>query len=243
MEKKYAFITDIHGNAGALKAVLKEIDQEPHIELIFCLGDLIAIGYETNEVLELLSVRKDISYCMGNHDEAILDLISGREPYSKGTERVHHEWIASHLDHKYIPFLKDLPVKIHTNLHDKKLLCLHYHLDEQGNFLKTDYEPTEKKLDEQYQGYDANIVCFGHHHVVHYFNTKERIYLNPGSLGCYYKSFAPYGIITIGDHGEVNIHFKEAAYQNREFLLGYKKLNVPDADYILKIFHGNQHVH
>jgi predicted phosphodiesterase len=104
MKKEIAIITDIHGNYSALKAVLVDIDKGKNTEHIYCLGDLVGIGYETNEVLHLLSSRADISFVMGNHDEAILDIIAGRVPYSKGSERVHHQWIASRLDRKLFHF-------------------------------------------------------------------------------------------------------------------------------------------
>jgi putative phosphoesterase len=242
MDKKAALIADIHGNFSALKAVLDDLDQDKEVEHIYCLGDLIGIGYETNEVLELVSSRKDISFIMGNHDEAIVDIIHGREPYSRGSEREHHEWIAGRLDYQYIPFLEKLPVTIQITINGTNLLCIHYHLDQQGNYLKTDYEPTEKKLDKHYQQSEANIVCFGHHHVVHFFKTKDRLYLNPGSLGCFHKPLASYAVLSIGDFGELKVNLKEVSYDNKHFLLGYKKLQVPDSDYILKVFHGNQHL-
>jgi putative phosphoesterase len=240
MEKKIAVITDIHGNCSALEAVLKEIEKDSKIEHIYCLGDLIGIGYESNEVLELFITRHDISFVMGNHDEAILDIIAGREPYSRGKERQHHEWIASRLDRKFIPFLTSIPTRLHTTYNGKRLLFIHYHLNEQGDFSSVDYEPTEKKLDNLYRTANVDIVCFGHHHVVHYFKSKKRLYLNPSSLGCYHKPFAAYAILAFGESGEINITLKEVTYDNKEFLLGYRKLNVPDSDYILKVFHGDQ---
>jgi hypothetical protein len=87
-----------------------------------------------------------------------------------------------------------------------------------------------------------DVVCFGHHHVIHHFKTKKRLYLNPSSLGCCYKPFAPYATLTIGENGEMNINFHEVPYDNKDFLLGYKRLNVPDSDFILKVFHGSQHL-
>jgi predicted phosphodiesterase len=63
MSKKIALISDIHGNSSALKAVLKKIEEDIGIEHIYWLGDLIGIGYETNEVLELfLLVRIFLLY-------------------------------------------------------------------------------------------------------------------------------------------------------------------------------------
>jgi putative phosphoesterase len=242
MEKKIAILTDIHGNHSALEAVLEQIDKVTEIEHIYCLGDLIGIGYESNAVLELLFSRDNISFVMGNHDEAILDIIAGREPYSKGKERAHHEWIASHLNPKFITNLAEIPTTLNAKYNGKELHFTHYHLNGQNEFIALDKEPTDVKLDEFYQTSTSDIVCFGHHHVIHHFKTKERLYLNPGSLGCNHKPLAPFAILTIGECGEINVTFKEIPYDNKEFLLGYKKLNVPDSEYILKIFHGNQHL-
>jgi hypothetical protein len=42
-------------------------------------------------VLELLFSRQDVSYVLGNHDEAILMIIEGKEPTGIGEEREHHK--------------------------------------------------------------------------------------------------------------------------------------------------------
>ncbi|AVQ98159.1 hypothetical protein OBCHQ24_03640 [Oceanobacillus iheyensis] len=66
-----AIISDIHGNYAALWAVLDDIDKNKQIELSYCLEDLIGIGHETNDVLELLFSRDDISFVRGNYNEAL----------------------------------------------------------------------------------------------------------------------------------------------------------------------------
>lgn len=68
------------------------------------LRDLIAIGHETNQVLEELRSRKDVSYVLGNHDEAILNILNGEEPGSQGEERDHHYWIAKNMNREFITF-------------------------------------------------------------------------------------------------------------------------------------------
>jgi putative phosphoesterase len=241
LETKLAIITDIHGNHSALQAVLNDIDQHNPIEHIYCLGDLIAIGHGTNEVLELLFSRDDISFVMGNHDEAILNIMKGKDPGSAGEEREHHQWIASRLDKKFIPALAKIPKQLYAEYNGKKLLFLHYHLNEKNQFLPIEQQPTTKNLDELYQDCDAEIVCFGHHHILHHFKSKNRLYINPGALGCAHKPLAPYAILHIGDNG-ISVTFKEVAYDNREFLLAYEKLNVPARDFILQAFYGNQHL-
>ena len=66
---KLAIITDIHGNELALKAVLQEIDKRGDVSEIWCLGDMIAMGPDSNEVLDILFGRSDIRIITGNHDE------------------------------------------------------------------------------------------------------------------------------------------------------------------------------
>jgi hypothetical protein len=46
----------------------------------------------------------------------------------------------------------------------------------------------------------------------------------------------------IGEQGGISVSFREVPYDNKEFLLGFNRMNVPEADYILKIFYGNQHL-
>ncbi|WP_201261896.1 metallophosphoesterase family protein [Metasolibacillus fluoroglycofenilyticus] len=48
---QFALLTDIHGNAQVLQNIA-----ERGIEKIYCTGDLIGIGHQTNEVLQLLSM-------------------------------------------------------------------------------------------------------------------------------------------------------------------------------------------
>lgn len=181
MDKNIAIITDIHGNSSALQAVLTKLDQEKRVDHIYCLGDLIGIGHETNEVLELLLSRNDISIVMGNHDEAVLNIIAGNDPGSAGEEKKHHKWIASRLDSKFISALSKIPKSIHANYNGRNFLFVHYHLNEQGNFLPIEFQPSAEKLDTIYQKSNADIVCFGHHHVIHHFKSKEKLYLNPSS--------------------------------------------------------------
>lgn len=65
--KSFAIVTDIHGNSPALKAVLNDISIK-NLEHIYCLGDVVGIGPDSNQVLDLLTARNDVSFVVGNHD-------------------------------------------------------------------------------------------------------------------------------------------------------------------------------
>jgi predicted phosphodiesterase len=76
---RVAIITDIHGNIYALNAVLHDM-KDKSVDFIYCLGDMIGIGHQSNEVLDVLFGIDNISIITGNHDEAVLALLHN-EPY------------------------------------------------------------------------------------------------------------------------------------------------------------------
>jgi diadenosine tetraphosphatase ApaH/serine/threonine PP2A family protein phosphatase len=65
-----AVISDIHGNAVALRAVLEDIDARG-IERIICLGDIIGYGPDPLECVDLVR-QKCVWSLMGNHDFGVL---------------------------------------------------------------------------------------------------------------------------------------------------------------------------
>ncbi|MEH7306323.1 metallophosphoesterase family protein [Neobacillus drentensis] len=247
MEKNIAFITDIHGNANALKATLHEIDNRENIEHIYCLGDMIGIGHQTNEVLEMLFSRKDISMITGNHDEAVLALIKGEEypeSHNVGEMRKHHEWIARDLDPSFFPKLEKLPRYISNSIEQIPTALIHYHIkkDMLTEHISKDpfsqiVEPSYKHLNHLFNDFDEKLICFGHHHPVHLFQTDEKAFLNPGSLGCNNEPFAKYSIVNF-DSGSISIELQEVQYDRMKFLHQYQKIQVPFYKAFLKIFYG-----
>jgi len=63
---KTAILSDIHGNATALEAVLKDVDSFD-VDNIFSLGDNIGYGPEPEKVIHILRTRK-IPSVTGNHE-------------------------------------------------------------------------------------------------------------------------------------------------------------------------------
>lgn len=244
---KFAGITDVHGNAPALKAVLKKIDNTPGVEHIFCLGDMIAIGPDTNEVLENLFSREDVSMITGNHDEAVLALAKGQKhPDSHSHVRKHHQWIADRMDPAYISKLERLPRTISKVFNGHSVLFTHYHIEENklDQPISEDpfspiLEPNLQNVERLFHGRSEKLICFGHHHPLHFFENSQTIYLNPGALGCSNKPAAPYAIVNVEENG-IKVTLEEVIYDNEEFLLSYEKLKVPEREFILKVFHGDQ---
>lgn len=239
MPEQVAVITDVHGNAPALRAALADIDASPDIAHIYCLGDMIAFGPDTNAVLSLLTSRPDVTLLAGNHEGYALALLEGRRLHFAGEELAHQQWIAAGLDRQFVPVLAGLPRELTVTHGAKSIRLLHYHRGADGGLQPIDWNPSVEHLDAIYDGAPEAAVCFGHHHPVHLFRSERRVYVNPGSLGCCDRPLARYAVLDL--HGpQVDVSLRAVPYDNRAFLASYQRLGVPGAAIILRIFHGGQ---
>ena len=89
---KLAFISDIHANLPALKAVWEDI-QKHKPDTVFCLGDLVNFAGWDKEVIEFIR-DKNIPALQGNHDEGIGNSLA-TFAYSYKTEEQHQFGIKS----------------------------------------------------------------------------------------------------------------------------------------------------
>lgn len=244
---KIAILTDIHGNKLALNAVLKEIDAQGDIEEIWCLGDMIAMGPDTNEVLDILFARPNIRMITGNHDEAILSLIAGEgHPETYKHIREHHKWVAERLSAENIDRLKILPRMIEKEINGTRIVGIHYHIESDKRNAHIKDEPfhsivdaTLENMENLFANYPAEIICFGHHHPEHFLQNDHQIYLNPGALGVSKGTTAPYAIIDFTTPKPI-IQIRHVSYDKKAFLQSFETLNVPQREILFKLFYvGN----
>lgn len=93
----YAFISDIHGNTGALEAVFEDI-RKRGVTKVFCLGDVIGYGPEPRECLE--TVMEQCEICLlGNHEHGSMYYASDFNPKA----RAAIEWTKDQLNSKDFP--------------------------------------------------------------------------------------------------------------------------------------------
>lgn len=239
MSHSIAVITDVHGNYPAMKAVLNRIDNFEDVERIYCLGDMIALGPNTNEVLSELFGRSDVSMILGNHEDAVLKILGGQTTDESEEAFLHHQWVGQTLSERYADRLRNLPRSLTVRHGNSNFRFVHYHLDKKGRFLPVENDVTTAKLDALYEGEDIQFVGFGHHHPIHLFRTSNRIYMNPGALGCNRQPEARYGVVDITDEG-MDVRLGQVPYDNVEFLKLYEKLQVPARELILNMFHGER---
>lgn len=106
-----ALISDIHGNAIALRAVLADIARFDVAEIL-CLGDVVADGPQPNEVLAILQ-EEEIPSVIGNTDKFLLN----PKPHPVPDERRQRFldislWGAEQLTDDDCDFLQSFPLTI-----------------------------------------------------------------------------------------------------------------------------------
>ncbi|KAG8864938.1 hypothetical protein FRB96_003525 [Tulasnella sp. 330] len=71
-DKRLILIGDIHGMANSFEALLEKVDYKPAQDTLIHLGDIVAKGPMSLEVLDQLS-RQNITGVRGNHDQMVLE--------------------------------------------------------------------------------------------------------------------------------------------------------------------------
>ncbi len=175
---KIAFISDIHGNYEALKAVLTQIDQMG-VSSIYCAGDVVGYYPQVNECC--IELRDRLIDCiMGNHDWYLSG--GGFCPRSNSANDCL-KYQRKVISHDNLLWLEELPMSRSVAYHDKDSdTPLHYiHMVHGGwcdpidEYLKPDKEYFKKTKGE--------IFVSGHTHIQQLCKFGSKIYCNPGSVG------------------------------------------------------------
>ena len=177
--KRYAVLSDIHGNSLALKAVLADI-RSKNVDQIINLGDHVFGPLEPQLTAELVMSREMI--CIrGNKDRDIIENLD-QTSYDQTLETVKAD-----LTDKSINWLKNLPS---TQSIDNLIFACHgtpesdneYLLEEvteHGVFVYRDEELIAKTA-----AVEEPIILCGHSHVNRViWLSNGKIILNPGSVG------------------------------------------------------------
>jgi putative phosphoesterase len=171
---KILFLSDIHANFEALY-MLDEIIKKS--DKVICLGDIIGYYCQVNEVIDYLKANQVICI-LGNHDQMLLS-----DKYKEANDSVRFgiEYAKQVITVANYNWLKHLPL-IYANIYDgRRMLCIHGSpWDPLEEYI---YDNREDRID-QLKEFEFEVIAFGHTHRAYekYFN-RDRIVLNPGSVG------------------------------------------------------------
>lgn len=177
----YAILSDIHGNAPALEAVLADIKRRD-ISKIINLGDCFFGAIQPAETAKILRKTKVITTISGNKDRDVVES-TGKKELPKAMQFVLDE-----LDDEAISFLKSLPK---TYSVDGIFLASHGTPDDDNTYLTENVDAegnvtlkSDNELILQLKNVHEPIVLCGHSHVQRLlYLSNGQIILNPGSVG------------------------------------------------------------
>ena len=163
-------ISDIHGNAVALDAVLDDLEDVDHL---VCLGDVVEGGPQPVECLERVRALA-CPVVMGNTDEWLLDPALEHDDPSRVEQA---RWTRSSIGNDGLEFLRAFEPTVMVG----DVLCFH------GSPLSNEdlLQPTtpDDEFEQMLGGADARVMCGGHIHFQWTRRFRGSLFFNPGSVG------------------------------------------------------------
>lgn len=237
-----ALISDIHGNAVALDAVLAELD-DVNPDRIVCLGD-VATGPQPSRALDRVQ-RLGCPVVMGNADEELVDPPSAPRRTEDADEDLQRfedivNWCAEQLSDDQLQYVRSFDPTVEVPLGDEtSLLC--YHGSTESHSDRIVATTSEATLDELFAGVEATVLAGGHTHVQLFRRYGDAIVLNPGSVGLAYEErratdtlynppWAEYALVTRSDES-LRTELRRTAFDAVEFVRATRESDMPHAEW------------
>lgn len=233
---KIAFISDIHGNAVALEAVLDDIKSKG-VDKIIVLGDISFRGPQPKRALELVR-ELDTDVIKGNADEWLVRGISRGEVPDARLEKMkaEQEWASARLSTDDIDYLKDLPEDITCKLTDDfKIHAFHATPDSLFEPVKPDDgdDILESKL---IKDTSADIFLYGHIHLPYVRFINGKCIANLGSVGLPFdgNTAASY-LIVEGENERFSVQTQRVPYDVQKVIQQLNEVDYPNLDIVTQM--------
>ena len=125
-----ALLTDIHANLEALEAIIKDIKRK-NIKYIFSLGDIVGLGPNPKECVDIL-MENNIINILGNNDYyTFLPLDSYRhfKDNHKNDSYKNAIWTKMQLSKEQIDYLRSMPPSVDIKINDNLIALCHFPCD------------------------------------------------------------------------------------------------------------------
>jgi predicted phosphodiesterase len=217
---RLALISDIHGNAIALDAVVAELRKE-NISDVVCLGDVAATGPQPSETVQAL-MKFDCPVVMGNADDELVNPETelASDEFMRRIQDISR-WCADRLTPAELDYLGSFAPTLTLELDGgRTLLCYH------GSPASFDDVITpgtaDARLDEMLGAVEADVMVGGHTHFPMLRRFRRSLVVNPGAVGLAYDRTAPpeqiriapwaeYAVLTSESH-RVGVEFRRTPY-------------------------------
>ncbi len=214
-----AVISDIHGNASALREVLADIDRRG-ITRIVCLGDIVGYGPDPLECVDLVRTRCEWAL-MGNHDFGVLYEPTNFNPGAESAAFWTREQFDKEPDEKLrtdrYEFLGRLKVRYVDQPPDLGFPMLAVHGSPRRPINEYIFPDDAQNAPDKMEAiFDrVNRLCIvGHTHVPGVF-TDEPDFYPPDELGADFKytyQDTEKAVVNVGSVGQPRDHDPRASY-------------------------------
>ena len=233
---RFAVITDVHANLPALEAALAVIG-ELGCESVYHTGDAVGAGPYPVEVLERLLHTPNMHFVMGNHDELCAFGIPRPQPdWMDEQFAANSRWTYDQVGPEFRTAMTSWPYELVETWSGNRVAFLHYPRDQGGReFVPIMIEPDDRDLDRLFDGVQADVVFYGHHHPVADHSGRAR-YINPGSLGCGPDSVARFSVVDVDRAGVMTIQHHAVPYDRSGLHAALVERDVPAHEFVRQAF-------
>ncbi|WP_148881286.1 metallophosphoesterase family protein [Streptococcus sp. Marseille-P7376] len=254
MKRKIALLSDVHGNATALEAVLANAESQGVTDYWF-LGDLLMPGTGRRNILDRLDQLPISLQVRGNWEDSLWRALHGKLDLSRPSHlyltRLCH-FILEEIRPEEIDRMQELPLQVLTEVEGLKIAVSH-HLPDKNWGRELIHIGEQADFDRLFEGNEAAIAIYGHiHQQFLRYGTGGQLVINPGSIG---QPFfldatlrqdlrAQYAIIEIDETGLKDVDLCRVAYDVEQELEIARELQLPYYEiYEESIVNGIHHTH
>ncbi|ADU31425.1 metallophosphoesterase family protein [Evansella cellulosilytica] len=233
---KIAFISDIHGNATALEAVLHDIERK-QVDKIVVLGDICYRGPEPKRSLQLVQ-QLNTTVLKGNADEWVVRGIQeGEVPqHALNMMRKEREWIVERLDSHDLTYLENLPTNhVLQFSNDLNIHC--FHATPSSLFdVVPQHEQADSLSEKLMSQEEAGIYLYAHIHLPYVKYINGKVVANLGSVGLPFDGTAKSSYLIVeDDNGQVQLTIQRVDYDIEKVVEQYQSLQYPNSELMINV--------
>lgn len=235
---RIAFVSDIHGNLPALKAVLEELDARGPFEAIVGGGDYCTGGVYPAECLSLV-IERGWECVRGNTDEWLVQVATdGRIPVQNCPPEAAHgpelletdRWTVERLDGDLIDFLAGLPLEWSGEGPSGQTIAFVHATPWSSHVVvlpDADIETATEMLDRA----GTDVLLYGHIHDAYIREVGERTLACIGSAGIPLDgNEQPCFMIAEDDGSGWKLEHVRVPYDREPYLLALSQSGIPGAE-------------
>lgn len=239
MKQTIALLADVHGNVGALTAVLADAARQQATSYWF-LGDLFLPGPGAGDLLAQLTAVKPQVWLRGNWEDAVMAMLAGdfalSDPGAIYLARLA-AYLQEHTAAEELAAVATHPISTTRTVNGVRVQASHNLPDQdEGRSL---YPAQPQANFDALLAPDCDIAVYGHtHQQVMRTTTQGQLIINPGSVGQPYSLWprffadqrAHYALLTIDEAGRVDVAFRKVDYDRQAEIALARQRQLPYLD-------------